>query len=110
MNNESYQVETSTTKTPSSCNPNAKQHKYKHPGSVAKSGHPIFEDVDQYFSCPDCGGTIDNYSCHCIKCKKSYNIYNENKCDKEATKEIRKDLVRIDPWTGEIWKSKKEKS
>lgn len=89
-----------------------KEVNYKHPGRPKGSkGKPKYEDVDQYFQCPDCDGTLDNYGWRCNCCGFSATVYNEveggtklnyrNAVDMKKTNEIRKSLVRINPWTGD---------
>lgn len=82
---------------------------YRHPGRPKNSkGKPKYEDVDQYFQCPECSGTIDNYSWKCPHCGFSATVYRNqdgkinysNFMDFEATEKLRKTLVRINPWTG----------
>ena len=108
--NEAEVVQTSNTKTPDSANPKAKVLNYKHPGRTTGSRKPKYEDINMYFECPECGGTIDNYSWHCFICRTESTVYNEpvdgkinyrKMVNKEETKILRKKLKRINPWTGE---------
>jgi len=85
---------------------------YKHPGRPKSSrGKTKYEDVDQYFQCPNCeDGAVDNYSWHCPKCGFKATVYNDiagqvtyqNFLNKEETTKLRNSLTRINPWTGEL--------
>jgi predicted RNA-binding Zn-ribbon protein involved in translation (DUF1610 family) len=113
--NEPEVVQTSNTKTPESVNPAARVYSYKHPGRVEGSKKPKYEDIDKFYECPECGGTIDNYSWHCFICRTEATVYNEpiggkinyrKMVNKEATKALRGNLKRINPWTGEEFNGK----
>lgn len=76
-----------------------------------------YEDIEKYFECPKCKGTINNFAWHCRHCGFSATIYNvldegvkitySNYIDKEETEKIRKKLIRINPWSGDKWTEKK---
>ena len=69
MSNEATVVKTSKTK--SNFDKTAKVAKnYSHPGKRDTAIKEIYEDVDQYFECPECGGNVDNYSWHCFTSSK----------------------------------------
>lgn len=113
-NSEPKVVETSTTKA-EKANPKAKVLNYKHPGRTLSSRKPKYEDINMYFECPYCGGTIDNYSWHCFECRTEATVFNDpingkinykKLINKEATKALRKTLKRINPWTGDEWDGK----
>ena len=109
-------IETSKTRTTSDTK--KKIYNYKHPGHVEGSKKQKYEDIDQYFECPECKGTINNYSWKCYLCSFSATIYNpieegvkfnpKNFVNKAQTLELREKLRRIDPWTGENFKPKKK--
>lgn len=87
------------------------EYSYKHPGRTKEgTTKEKYEDVDKYYKCPKCGGTIDNYSWHCYTCRYTATVYNENPknykdiVNKEETQKIRKNLKRINPWTGGSYK------
>jgi len=88
---------------------------YKHPGNNENSKKPVYEDVDKFFECPHCGSTIDNYTWRCYMCRYEASVYNEpidgvidyrHWTNIEETKELRKNLIRVNPWTGEKWNGK----
>ncbi len=105
-----------TTKTIITSDKKKKIYSYKHPGHVEGSKKSKYEDVDQYFECPECGGTINNYSWRCYLCRFSGTVYNpieegskfnpKNFVNKAQTLELRKNLRRINPWTGEDYNPK----
>lgn len=76
---------------------------YKHPGRPkASKGKTKYADVNKYYQCPECDGSIDNYSWKCNRCGSAANVYNGYKLDATLTKEKHKTLVRINPWTGDV--------
>jgi rubredoxin len=76
---------------------------YKHPGRPKGSkGKPKYADVDKYYQCPECDGTIDGYGWKCNRCGYTPKVYNGDRLNLNATKEKKKPLVRINPWTGDV--------